>query len=313
MNRVLVVGSMNVDLSASVSHLPAAGETILGAGSEPMTGGKGANQAIAAGRLGADVAMVAAAGTDAFGDQACAALAAAGVDISGIRRIDGAVTGLALITVAAGGENTIVVCSGANDLLDPETATAAGQTASAGDVMLLQLEVPLGTALAAASAASARGAIVILNAAPLPALRDDSFDDLLRACQVLVVNEVEALALAGCPAPETTAEWIDLAGVLCATGPATCVITLGANGAVAASADTGSHQPAFPVDSVDTTGAGDSFCATLGAGLAAGFDLPTALRRACAAGALSTTALGAQSALPTDADLDALLSAEQVG
>ncbi len=310
MSRVIVVGSVNVDLTASVDRLPAPGETLLGTGSVPLTGGKGANQASAASRLGAQVEFVAAAGGDSFGDQVCTDLAAARVDVAQVRRIDGASTGIALITVAADGENTIVVCSGANLLLDAAAGAAAGEAAGPGDVLLLQLEIPLATTVAAATAARRRAAVVVLNAAPLPAVRGSMFAELLGACDVLIVNETEAAALGACAAPSTVSGWTALARGLRAAGPATCVVTLGAQGAVVAGAHGEFHQPAFPVRPVDTTGAGDSFCATLSAGLAAGQNLPDAVRRACAAAALSTTRLGAQSALPTGAEVDAFLTEE---
>jgi ribokinase len=301
MNRVTVVGSVNVDATVTVPVLPAPGETVLGSDVAYRPGGKGGNQAVAARRLGADTALHAAVGDDAFGARLREELAAEGLDPAGLTIVTGAATGLAMILVDGGGENVIVVSPGANGLLD---GTALTMSPGPGEVLALQLEIPLATCLDAAGRARAAGAAVVLNAAPLPKLVEPAFADLLSAVDVLVVNEGEAAHLADERAPR---DWTALAGRLRAYGPDTVVITLGARGAVAADAAGTYACEAFAVDVVDTTGAGDAFCGALAVALADGLPIADAMRRGCAAGALAATRMGAQAALPTRADLDTFL------
>jgi len=313
-SRVIVVGSANIDLIARVEHLPAPGETVLGSEVVQRPGGKGANQAVAARRLGADTTMFAAVGPDAFGDAVVAALHAEGVRAEHVTRVPEAATGIAMVIVAATGENSIVVAPGANSRLDRAVLDDLSSVCQPGDVLVLQLEVPVDTCLAAAHTARRRGARVVLNAAPPPKPGDVVFLDLLRHVDVLVLNETEARELGagidGGRSAESTggAGWDALASALRQLGPATVVITLGAQGAVAASIDGTHPQLPFRIDVVDTTGAGDAFCGAFAAAYAEGRALIDAVRRGCAAGALATTALGAQSALPTESDLDRLLS-----
>jgi ribokinase len=307
MSRVIVVGSANIDLITQVAHLPVQGETVMGSDVAQRPGGKGANQAVASRRLGADTTMFAAVGTDAFGDAVLAALQAEGVRAEHVTRYPEAVTGIAMVIVSDTGENSIVVAPGANFLLDADAVADLGTVCGPGDVLVLQLEVPLDTCLAAARTARRRGAHVLLNAAPLPTVGDPILSDLLHHVDVLIVNEAEAAALAGTDQSHG-AGWESVAARLRELGPATVVITLGARGAVAASIDGAHTQTPFSADVVDTTGAGDAFCGAFASAYAEGRDLPDALRRGCAAGALATTALGAQSALPTESDLTRLLS-----
>jgi len=289
---VVVVGSINVDITVPVTRLPRPGQTVLGTDAAVHPGGKGANQAVTAARLGARTRMVGAVGDDAYGGQMTANLAEAGVDVSRVTTVPGRSTGTALIVVAADGENTVVVAPGAN------AALAVGPLEfAAGDVLLLQLEVPVPTSLAAAEAARVAGATVVLNAAPLSDADGPHLRRLLDLTDVLVVNQTEATALA--PMGE---DWQALARTLPGRSN---VITLGAGGAVAHDGAATWWQPAFPAQVVDTTGAGDAFCGALAQSLAAGLDLRTAVRRGCAAGALAAGRLGAQSALPTAAELDA--------
>jgi ribokinase len=320
--RVLVVGSANIDIITRVDRLPRPGETIIGGDAVFRPGGKGANQAVAAGRLGADVSLYAAVGPDAFGRQVRTALRAEGIRLDHVQDVAGRPTGVAFIQVAADGENTIVVASGANQALDPPAVDLTPSDVAAGDVVALQLEVPTGTCAAVARAARAAGARVLLNAAPSADARDPAFSALLRDVDVLVVNEVEAAALVGTPEASTAApagsagrastpaapDWpIVAARRLCALGPAAVVITLGARGAVGHDVAGDWIQPAFPVEAIDTTGAGDAFCGAIAAALAGGLGLRDAVRWGTAAGALATTAVGAQSALPTRAALDRML------
>jgi ribokinase len=312
MNQVIVVGSANIDLITQVDQLPRAGETVLGSDVAQRPGGKGANQAVAASRLGADTVMFAAVGEDAFGDQVVVSLATQGVRVEHIARVPAVATGLATVTVSASGENCIVVASGANARLDPSALAALEQVCTAGDVLVLQLEIPLATCLAAARTARERGAGVVLNAAPPPRPGDALFLDLLREVDVLILNEGEALELASRNGLPDGSDWTALADGLRALGPRNCVVTLGAQGAVAATPAGTCAQGSFRVDVVDTTGAGDAFCGAFAAAYAQGQELAEALRRGCAAGAVATTQLGAQSALPTAADLDHLLAGEEL-
>lgn len=307
MSRVVVVGSVNVDLTATVAHLPAPGETIVGTDPASLPGGKGANQAVAAGRQHDDVAFVGAVGADEFGALAISTLVEARVDVSEVVATD-ASTGLAMITVGPGGENTIVVCPGANSALGGAVGDAVERLTRAGDVILLQMEIPLAADLAAAHAAHRCGARVVLNAAPL-AEAGPQRAELISVTDVLVVNEGEARTLTGVGAD---ADDEQVAARLSDLGVPRVVITVGERGAIVVDRGQLSVLPAQPVDVVDTTGAGDAFCATVGVGLAAGDDLLAVVRRACAAGALSTTVLGAQSALPDAARIDRLLAEGRV-
>jgi ribokinase len=281
-----------------VENLPGPGQTLLGTDAAIRPGGKGANQAVASARLGAPTRMIAAVGDDDFGTRMTANLADAGVDVAGVTRMTGEDTGLALIVVAADGENTVVVAPGANARLAPRKGLTFGRD----DVLLLQLEIPLDTCLAAAETAARAGARVVLNAAPLAA-PGVAFAALLERVDVLVLNESEAAELGGGP-PRDVDGWRALAGSLSARA---CVVTLGGRGAVASDGTGTWWQPAFPASIVDTTGAGDAFCGALAQSLAAGLDLRAAVRRGCAAGAFSTGRLGAQAALPTAEELAALL------
>jgi ribokinase len=306
MSTVLVVGSANVDLQVEAPHLPSPGETVLGGVLLVGPGGKGANQAVAARRLGAQTRLVCALGDDAYAATVLDCLTGEGVDTGGIRKLSGVATGVALITVAPEGENTFVVAPGANAELRPEDVSEHVRGLAAGDVLVLQLEVPVPTALAAAKLGRDAGAAVVLNSAPMPKGLE-SLTEVLPFVDVLVANESEARALAGVPADESVRCWQALADRLRASGPTSAVVTLGTQGAVAATGTGTFRQPAFEVDAIDTTGAGDVFTAALAVGLAAGLPMPSALRRACAAGALATTIPGAQAGAPQEKDVDRLL------
>jgi ribokinase len=303
--RVVVVGSANVDLAVRVPRLPSPGETVLGSQRATLAGGKGANQAVAARRLGAETVLIAAVGDDRFGEDIRASLARDGLPADHLVTVAGADTGVALIVVDAAGENTVVVAPGANALLDDHALGRLPALLDPGAVLVLQLEIPLAVCLAAARAARRAGAEVVLNAAPLPEAVDATLADLLHEVDLLVVNESEAARLVGRTAGPAAA------AALRELGPRTCVVTLGARGAVRADAADVVTQAAFHVEAVDTTGAGDAFCGALAAAIAAGIGLDEAVRRACAAGAVATTRMGAQSAMPTASELDAFLAARK--
>ncbi len=303
MVRVVVVGSANVDLTVRVPNLPRPGETVAGDDVTRAIGGKGANQAVAAARLGAHAALVGAVGDDADGAELHRGLAAAGLDLSHLRVLPGVPTGVALIQVRPDGENMITLSPGANGRVTPEAVEAAtGLLAGAGAV-LLQLEVPLPVVAAAARAGG--GAVVVLNAAPLPAA-PAVLADLLPLVDVLVVNQLEALGIAAAlgrevAGPPEVHDWPAVAQRLRGTGPGMVVVTLGPDGAALATADGEHAVPSYSVEVVDAVGAGDAFCAQLAVGLASGLPPLDAVRRACAAGALATTGAGAQGAA-LDAD-----------
>lgn len=296
---VTVVGSVNEDVLVAVDRLPGRGETVVGRSVTRAPGGKGANQAASAGLLGPGVHMVGRVGEDAAGDRQLAALAGSRVNVSRVHRTPGEPTGTATIPVEDGsGENLIVVVPGANDALTPEDVDV--EPVHRADVLLLQLEVPVETVLAAATAA---GGTVVLTPAPPRALPAD----LLARVDVLVPNEHELVQLAGAtPGERTPAELAELARGL---GLRAVVVTLGARGALVVPADGGPALLQEPprVDVVDTTGAGDCFSGALAQGLAGGTDLPGAVRYAVAAAALSTTGPGARGALPGDDDVRPLL------
>lgn len=284
---VAVIGGLNMDLAVRVERLPAPGETVSGAEAVRGPGGKGGNQAVAAARLGVRARMIGMLGDDPFGEELRRNLVAEGVDVGAVGTAAGTATGMALIVVQADGENTITLSPGANARLVPSAAGAA-------DVLLMNLEVPLDAVVAAAQSTDA---LRVLNAAPF--LGAD-ISELLQQVDVLVVNETEAAGLLGGPVGDPRA--------LLALGPGTAVLTLGAEGAVAATADRTWTQKGFSVAAIDAVGAGDAFCAALAVALGSGAGIDVALRRACAAGALATTRPGAQAALPTRAEVDQLLS-----
>jgi len=290
--QVIVVGSLNADLVVAVERLPAPGETVAGGRYARHGGGKGANQAVAAARLGASVALVGAVGADELGEQALAELAREGVDVAGVARLDGMATGVAAIVVDAAGENQIAVASGANAALTggavERALGAAGPRADgARGVVLLGHEVPEEAVLAGARAASAAGWQIVLNPAPartLPA-------ELLALAPLLTPNASEACALAGERDPEAAAR------ALAARTGAPVLVTLGARGALLVDGEPVAI-PAPAIEPVDTTGAGDALNGALAAELAAGSPLGAAARFAVVAASLSTLRPGARAGMP---------------
>ena len=290
--RVVVVGSANMDLVATAPRLPRPGETVLGTDFVTVAGGKGANQAIAVARAGGAATLLGAIGSDSFGVTLKARIAGAGVNTAHLRVVYGA-SGVALVGVSAAGEHAIVVTPGANSAFTDLTA-AELDAIRAADVLVAQVEIPVETVTRAARAARDAGTRVVLNAAPprdLPA-------ELLDAVDLLVVNEVEARAL-GAGGREDPA-------ALLAVAPR-AVLTLGAQGAWYVDRDGRTvHVPAFRVDMVDSTGAGDAFTGALAVAWGEGRDLVDAVRWASAAGAACASRLGASVSLPLRAEIDAL-------
>ncbi|MEZ0113621.1 ribokinase [Catenulispora sp. EB89] len=295
MTSVTVVGSVNRDVVLQVRALPRPGETVHAVGSREGIGGKGANQAVAAARLGSAVRLVAKVGGDA--PDILASLARNGVDTALIATAERTRTGLALITVDAAGENTIVLDGGANRELT--VADLPEVLAAPGDVLMAQGEIPPEVTGAAVIRAAAQGATVILNPAPAHAFDDD----VLKRVDVLVPNLGELCALLGVPVPATSGE----VAKLLADHPlpvSALVVTLGADGAIVHDQEGTAYIPAPRVTAVDTVGAGDTFCGALADSLVRGLPLRAAAERAVLAAALSVTGVGAQSAMPTAAEVD---------
>lgn len=297
--RVTVLGSVNTDISVAVPQLPGPGETVLGSAAVIGPGGKGANQAVAAARLGAAVRLVGCVGGDAFGSGLAAGLAAEGIDVSGMRTVAGS-SGLALITVDAAGENTITVAPGANTLAGEQEVAAA--LVADCDVLVLSAEIP--RAVLAAALARASGVLTVLNLAPVP---PGPAGLLAAGPDWLVVNASEAAAVlsqAGAAPAAAGATPQTAAAALARAGARHAVITLGAAGAVLAQAGgVPAAVPGFAVTAVDSVGAGDAFVGALAVALAAGTEPAAAVRAASAAGAAEVTRRGAQAALPRPGDV----------
>lgn len=287
---ITVFGSINLDLVVRAAHLPQPGETVLGGAFAAHSGGKGANQALAARRAGAEVRLIGAVGADSFAAPALALLKDGGVDLSGVRTVPGASTGVALIAVEeATAENQILVASGANAAVQARDLPPLGPQ----DWLLLQGELDLGETLAAAHIARAAGAKVVWNLAPVPP--QDLPGDLAARVDLLIVNEGEAEALTGHAPPDAAlAAW-----------PGDMVITLGAAGAVARFSGQIIRAPAKRITPVDTTGAGDATVGALLAALSRGVAAPDALRFALAAGSLACLTQGAQPSYATREAIEA--------
>ena len=312
MARVWVVGSLNVDRSWRVARHPGVGETVMGESLAPQPGGKGLNQAVAAARMGADVVLVGRVGDDDDGRWLRDVAAAEGIDVAAVSTNPDASTGSALIVIDEAGANTVTVDPGANQLL----AAPDDLGVVAGDVVVAQLEVPAAAVDAIFAAAARLGAVTVLNPSPL-----DRASEVHQRADVVVVNQPEAAALAGSSGEAVTGEAVTVeaakAEAAIDQGRAiaardrpprggTVIVTLGAAGAVAVSADPGSAPMivAAPiVAAVDTTGAGDCFLGVLAAGLAQGLDLAAALDRANRAASISVTRLGTVAAMPTADEL----------
>lgn len=304
MPHVFVIGSANMDFTVAVPRLPKEGETVSGGKFYMSHGGKGANQAVAARRLGADVRFVAGVGLDPQGDQIAEQLRAEGIPGEGLIFVEEAATGVALIVVDDEGRNQIAVASGANLRLLPALTRRHASLVARARVLLCQLEIPVPTVQWALATGREHGVLTILNPAPAQPLPDA----LLSLVDCLTPNAVEAEALTGIvvDGPETAAR---AAQHLLARGVKRVIVTLGARGALSCDGASALHFPAFPVEAVDTTGAGDAFNGALAVGLAAGGTWEQALPLANAAAALACTKRGAQTSFPRRAEVEAFMRA----
>jgi ribokinase len=299
--RVVVVGSSNTDMVVRVPRIPAAGETVIGGDFVTAAGGKGANQAVAAARLGAPVTFIACVGDDLLGRQAVAGFDEAGIDTRYIRRYPEAASGVALIAVDERGDNAIAVALGANERLTPDDIESAAPVFSEAAVVLLQLETPLETVAAATALGKQAGATVILNPAPARPLTAA----IMQNVDILTPNLAEAAGLVEDRGGLNSIA--EMAERLRARGPERVVVTLGADGALVAGPDGDRRYDALRVEAIDTTAAGDALNGALACALAEGRSFAEAMPFAMATAALSVTRVGAQPSLPSRAEVERFL------
>ena len=298
---ITVFGSINMDLVATTPRLPKPGETVAGTGFATAAGGKGANQALAARRAGADVRMVGAVGQDEFAGPALDLLDKAGTDLAAVARVDGP-TGTALILVGGDGENMIAVVPAANGTVSTEQAEKAVGDMKSGDILMLQQEVPATSVKAALNAARAKGVRTVLNIAPLIA----QTTELAALADIVIANETEFERLVGrdnLTASEREQILIEMHGK---TGQI-LIVTLGGDGVIAAEGGALHRTKGLKIEPVDTVGAGDTFCGYLAASLDAGLGFDEALRRAAVAGSLACLKAGAQPSIPVASEVAAAL------
>ncbi|CAI7996960.1 Ribokinase [Geodia barretti] len=299
---IVVLGGINMDLVTMTDRFPGAGETVVGNRFLTYGGGKGANQAVAAGRMGARAAMVGRVGDDVFASPALQTLVDSGVNISPVGITPDTSTGIAVISINVDAQNQIIQVLGANNTCgDEEEAKVMGLLDGAA-ALLLQLEVSVELSLRCAQAARAKGVRVVLDPSPVRPLPDAFYG----CCDIITPNETDAQALVGMPVTdrETAAQ---AAGTLLSRGVGTAIVTLGPQGAYYATAEGGEFVPAFAVEAVDSVGAGDAFNGALAVALAEGRDLGESVRMAAATGAMSVTRSGAQDSMPTREEVEALL------
>ncbi len=305
--RIVVIGSVNMDLVARVTHLPRPGETVHGSSFETIPGGKGANQAVAAARLGATVCMVGRVGDDAFAVALIDSLRLSGVNTDAILCTPGCSSGIATIGVENSGENAIVVVAGANGRVTPADVAGTESIISQADTVLLQLEIPVESVVAAVALARRRGVRVVLNPAPSPS----ALPSELYGVDAICPNETEAAAITGLSGSGPDAAF-QQSQWLVDRGAGLAIVTLGSRGAVYC--ERGKEPvlaPPFKVRAVDTTAAGDAFAGALAVALSEGAPAAIALRMACAAGALAATRAGAQPAMPSRNEVESLFNTEK--
>lgn len=295
MKKILVVGSLNMDMVANVDHIPVVGETILTNSLTLIPGGKGANQAYAAGRLGADVTMLGAVGSDSYADMLMASLKSAGVAVESILRKEDTSTGVAMIAVNAEGDNSIIVISGANAVLTPEDIETKMEILKESDIVILQLEIPLETVLYTAKMAKSFGKMVILDPAPVP---KEFPEELYQYVDIIKPNETELSMLTGLSS--TGDDIVNGARELKNRGVRDVMVTLGDKGVYIDSEECGAYLvPGHKVNAVDTTAAGDTFTAALAIMLAQGKNIKEAAEFANYVSSIVVTRKGAQSSIPT--------------
>lgn len=290
---ILVIGSLNMDIVIALSHLPQPGETIIGEGKTEHPGGKGANQAYAAAKLGGKTAMIGRAGSDGYGQALISSLKSAGADTSGIIVQQGTDTGLAFIYVDRDGENTIVIASGANAMLTPDDIRSMERLMDGCDIVLLQLEIPFETVTYAIETAKRKGKNVVLNPAPARG----GLEHLFRMIDILTPNEGELAALTGMSA-DTIEDVERAANSLIEQGVNTVIVTLGEKGALLVQSGISKHFPAKKVKAVDTTAAGDAFSAAVCVALSEGRSIEDAIEFANAVSGIVVTRRGAQPSIP---------------
>lgn len=300
---IVVLGSINMDLVGTVERPPLSGETVTGRGFHTSPGGKGANQAVAAARLGAMVKMVGKVGMDAFGPVLLTHLESNSVNVAAVTQAPDLSSGVAMILLDSCHQNQIVVVGGANAACGDDQVAAAKQALDGADALLLQLEIPMDVSLAAARYAKSIGARVIWDPAPVQDLPPEVFS----ATDILTPNEVEASSLTGIEVNDPDSARAAV-GALLDRGVGTAIVKLGGQGVFYASGDDAGYLPAFSVEAVDTVAAGDAFGAGLAVGLAEGYSLLDAVKFGSAAGALAVTRAGAQEAMPYRRDVEALLA-----
>ncbi len=305
---VIVLGSINMDLVATTPRLPLPGETLMGLEFFTVSGGKGANQAVACGRLGVPTQMIGRVGGDEFGQSLLAGLAGAGVGIEAVLVDQSTSSGVAAIAVASDGENQIIVIPGANGRIDRTEIEQLEKLLPTAALLLLQIEIPLAIVTVAAQAAAKAGVPVILDPAPMPPVFPPELYPLI---EIITPNQTEASQLVGFAVTDQ-ATATRAGQELVARGVKNVVVKLGDQGAVWVTATDGVFIPAFEVQVVDTVAAGDAFNGGLVAGLVSGLSLPSALVWAAAAGAIATTKSGAQSSLGDRATLDNFLQARNI-
>ncbi|WP_319586174.1 ribokinase [uncultured Desulfobulbus sp.] len=300
-SKIIVVGSTNTDMIINVPILPAPGQTVVGSDFKILPGGKGANQAVAAVRLGADVTFISSLGCDSFGDESMSRLSSEGIDTQYIVRKPDVHSGTAMIFVDASGENVIAVSPGANGLLTPNDVISAKNAFTEKALVILQLEIPMETVLATAKMAKQMGHTVVLNPAPMSS--DGLPDELLQYVNILTPNKGELMQIA----PD--ADNVDVAVHLILTkGPSAVVVTMGKDGAKAFDSSGSVHVKAIEVMAIDTVGAGDCFTAALGVSIADGASLEDALLFGVTASGLSTLVCGAQEGMPTLINVESRIS-----
>jgi ribokinase len=295
MKKILILGSSNTDMVVKSERLPKPGETIIGGDFMINPGGKGANQAVAASRLGGDVIFVCKVGNDDFGERTCAILEKEKIDTSYIIKEKGGISGVALITVDKDGENSIVVASGTNASFSVSDLSDVKDVIKNASILVLQLEIPIGTAIEASKIAKENGVTVMLNPAPAPS--NGIPKELLDNVDIIIPNETEAEIITGIEVFNSETA-VKAAEVMNGMGISTVIITMGSKGAFLKDNKHSILIPSTKVNAIDTTAAGDTFCGALSVAFAESQDIVDAIKFACKASAIAVTRMGAQASIP---------------